>query len=63
MKDIAISGTGYVGLVTGTCSAELGHKVVCLDNDRSKIGRLERGKLSFFEPSLLEMVRRNQHSK
>ena len=62
MKDIAIIGTGYVGLVTGTCFAELGHKVVCLDNDRSKIDRLERGELPFFEPSLLEMVQRNQHS-
>ncbi len=62
MKDIAIIGTGYVGLVTGTCFAELGHKVVCIDNDRSKIDRLGRGELPFFEPSLLEMVQRNQHS-
>ena len=63
MKDIAIIGTGYVGLVTGTCFAELGHKVVCLDNDQGKIDRLGRGELPFFEPSLLEMVLRNQHAQ
>lgn len=63
MKDIAIIGTGYVGLVTGTCFAELGHKVVCLDNDQSKIDRLGGGELPFFEPSLLEMVLRNQQAQ
>ena len=63
MRDIAIIGTGYVGLVTGTCFAELGHQVVCLDNDQSKIDRLGHGELPFFEPSLLEMVLRNQQAQ
>jgi UDPglucose 6-dehydrogenase len=62
MRQIAIIGTGYVGLVTGTCFAELGNEVVCLDNDTRKIDVLRRGEAPFFEPQLLEMVVRNQHA-
>jgi UDPglucose 6-dehydrogenase len=62
MKKIGIIGTGYVGLVTGTCFAELGNSVVCLDNDQRKIDVLRRGEAPFFEPQLLEMIVRNQHA-
>jgi UDPglucose 6-dehydrogenase len=62
MRQIAIIGTGYVGLVTGTCFAELGNEVVCLDNDTRKIDVLRRGDAPFFEPQLLEMIVRNQHA-
>src|SRR6202050_2076518 len=55
-RRIAIVGTGYVGLVTGTCLAEFGNSVVCLDNDPSKIATLRRGELPFFEPQPLEMM-------
>ncbi len=59
MRRIAIVGSGYVGLVTGTCFAELGNTVVCADNDASKIERLQSGEIPFYEPSLGEMVARN----
>jgi UDPglucose 6-dehydrogenase len=62
MKRIAIIGTGYVGLVTGTCFAELGNSVICLDNDSQKIEVLRRGEAPFYEPQLLEMIVRNQHA-
>jgi UDPglucose 6-dehydrogenase len=62
MRRIAIIGTGYVGLVTGTCFAELGNSVVCLDNDPRKIELLRRGQAPFFEPQLLEMIVRNKHA-
>jgi UDPglucose 6-dehydrogenase len=62
LKKIAIIGTGYVGLVTGTCFAELGNSVVCLDNDVRKIEQLRRGEAPFYEPQLLEMIVRNQHA-
>jgi UDPglucose 6-dehydrogenase len=56
---ITITGTGYVGLVTGTCLAEMGNDVVCLDVDERKIAMLDRGELPIHEPGLLEMVLRN----
>jgi UDPglucose 6-dehydrogenase len=56
---IVIVGTGYVGLVTGTCLAETGNHVTCVDCDRSKIDRLRQGEIPIFEPGLEEMVRRN----
>jgi UDPglucose 6-dehydrogenase len=62
MRHIAIIGTGYVGLVTGTCFAELGNTVVCLDNDEHKIDVLQRGEAPFYEPQLLEMIVRNKHA-
>ena len=59
MIKIAVVGTGYVGLVTGACLADFGHKVVCADADASKIQSLERGQIPFYEPGLEELVRRN----
>jgi UDPglucose 6-dehydrogenase len=56
---ITVIGTGYVGLVTGACLAELGNQVVCLDLDAEKIKTLNAGNLPIFEPGLLDMVRRN----
>ncbi len=54
--DIAIIGTGYVGLVTGACLASFGHKVVCVDNNEEKIAELEAGQVPFYEPGLAELV-------
>jgi UDPglucose 6-dehydrogenase len=62
MMRIAVIGAGYVGLVTGTCLAELGNTVVCLDNDRVKIDRLRSGTAPFYEPQLLELILRNQRA-
>jgi UDPglucose 6-dehydrogenase len=56
---ITIFGTGYVGLVTGTCLAEMGNHVLCLDVDAAKIARLERGEIPIFEPGLEPLVTRN----
>ncbi len=59
MRNITVIGTGYVGLVTGTCFADLGNKVCCLDVDESKIKTLQEGGIPIYEPGLEEMVRRN----
>jgi UDPglucose 6-dehydrogenase len=56
---IAVVGTGYVGLVTGTCFAEFGVNVTCVDVDQEKISMLRQGKIPIYEPGLEEMVRRN----
>ncbi len=59
MKNIAVVGTGYVGLVTGTCFANLGNKITCLDIDEEKIARLRQGEVPIYEPGLSELVERN----
>jgi UDPglucose 6-dehydrogenase len=56
---IAIIGTGYVGLVTGACLAEVGHQVICIDNDEVKVKSLRGGKIPIYEPGLDEVVHRN----
>ncbi len=56
---IAIIGTGYVGLVSGTCFADFGHQVTCIDNDGAKIAALERGETPIYEPGLDELLTTN----
>src|SRR3990170_2491379 len=57
---IAVIGTGYVGLVLGACLAENGNSVTCVDSDQSKVTTLGGGRMTFYEPGLEEMVRRNR---
>ena len=60
---IAVIGTGYVGLVTGTCLAESGNDVTCVDVDPKKIATLRAGGVPIYEPGLEELVRRNAREK
>jgi UDPglucose 6-dehydrogenase len=60
--DIAIVGSGYVGLVTGACFADVGHHVICVDNDQRKVEALQSGRIPIFEPGLQEVIHRNVSS-
>jgi UDPglucose 6-dehydrogenase len=57
---IAVVGTGYVGLVTGTCFAETGNEVICIDIDKSKVDKLSSGQITIYEPGLEKIFLRNQ---
>src|SRR5213594_46094 len=57
--DLAIIGSGYVGLVTGACFADVGHNVICVDNDAEKIKQLQSGEVPIYEPGLEEIIHRN----
>ena len=57
--DISIVGSGYVGLVTGACFADVGHNIICIDNDEQKIKTLREGGIPIYEPGLEEIVHRN----
>lgn len=63
MVRIAIIGTGYVGLTTGACFAEVGHDVVCVDNDSKKVARLQAGGIPIYEPGLEDIVKKNVAAK
>lgn len=60
-KNIAVIGTGYVGLVTGTALADFGNKVTCVDVDETKINMLNNGQIPIYEPGLKELVDKNVH--
>ena len=60
---VTIFGSGYVGLVTGACFAEVGHHVVCVDNDQRKVDALQAGRIPIYEPGLEELVHRNVAAK
>ena len=59
VMNIAIIGSGYVGLVTGTCFAEMGNEVICVDVDEAKVAMLRRGRMPIYEPDLEVLLRRN----
>jgi UDPglucose 6-dehydrogenase len=56
---VAVIGTGYVGLVTGTCLSEVGHDVVCMDIDEAKVNRMRRGETPIYEPGLEDLLQKN----
>ena len=60
---IAMIGTGYVGLVSGACFADFGHRVTCVDKDDGKIAALQRGEIPIFEPGLDVLVASNARAR
>ncbi len=56
---IAVVGSGYVGLVTGVCLAELGHEMTCIDIDKAKIASLKKGEIPIYEPGLDKLLKKN----
>src|SRR5688572_12084376 len=60
---IAVVGTGYVGLVTGTCFAETGNTVTCVDIDKNKVEKLSNGQITIYEPGLEKLFLRNQREE
>ena len=56
---VCVVGTGYVGLVVGTCLAEMGNNVICVDNDLKKLAKLEEGIVPIYEPGLEELIKVN----
>ncbi len=60
---LAVIGAGYVGLVTAACFSEFGYKVVCIDNDKSKIRKLKKNIIPIYEPGLVDLVKKNSNSK
>lgn len=61
--NIAVVGTGYVGLVTGTCFAETGNNVICVDNNEAKVQTLKAGRIPIYEPGLDVLFERNMKEK
>src|SRR5256885_3894291 len=57
--DISIIGSGYVGLVTGACFADVGHNVICVDNDEAKVKTLQAGRIPIYDPGLEQIIHRN----
>jgi UDPglucose 6-dehydrogenase len=61
--NICMIGTGYVGLVSGACFADMGHTVHCVDNNQEKIKKLNSGECPIYEPGLSELIKENFRSK
>jgi UDPglucose 6-dehydrogenase len=62
-KHVSVVGSGYVGLVTGACLAEMGHHVVCVDSDKGKVALLKKGGIPIYEPGLAEVVATNRKAR
>ena len=60
---IAVIGTGYVGLVTGACIADMGNRVTCVDNKQDIVDKLNAGKATIYEPGLDSILQRNQRNQ
>ena len=60
---LSVIGTGYVGLTTGVCFSEIGHTVICVDNDKTKIALLKKNKVPIYEPGLEEILKKNVKNK